>query len=177
MRHSGVLLVLTLLCTLLVGCAATRSMVRHGHDHTFSSVGRAFGAAQSAFSQYLTVFDQVSAAGGLGVDRLRPLVTDEQFVLEQAHADLLRLGGFTAVGSSSYDGAQLLEHFDYGPGVASITMRVCIDTSQVRTIDARGYDLTAGAARRAHDVTFVTSDVPPFPLLLEGAEPSDPAAC
>ncbi|CAN5542908.1 hypothetical protein BH10ACT7_BH10ACT7_12510 [soil metagenome] len=178
MHRSGVLFCLVLVAPLVVGCAASDDrMMRHTHDHTFSSIGRAVAAARAAYDTYLATADQVSADGGAGVESLRPLVTDEQFVLEQAHADLLRLGGYSTHGSSTYDGVKLMQQFDYGLGVASVTIRVCLDTSQLRTIDARGYDITAGPPRRAYDVTFVTSDVPPFTLLLEGADPSEPSTC
>lgn len=178
MHRSGVLLCLVLVATLVVGCAASsEGMMRHTHDHTFSSIDGSVKAARAAYDTYLEVSDRVSADGGSGVESLRPLVTAEQFVLEQAHADLLRLGGYSTRGYSTYDAVTLVQQFDYGVGVASVTIRVCLDTSQLHTIDARGYDITAGPSRRSYEVTFVTSDAPPFTLLLEGADPSEPSTC
>lgn len=178
MHRSGVLFGLVLVAPLVVGCAASGTgMMRLTHDRTFSSVARSIEAAQRAYDAYLVASDRISADGGVGVDTLRPLVTDEQFVLEQAHADLLRLGGYSTRGYSTYDGVKLVQQFDYGPGVASVTLHVCLDTSRLHTLDARGYDITAGQSRRTYEVTFVTSDTPPFTLLLEGAEPSEPSTC
>lgn len=178
MHRLGVLLGMLVLAPLVVGCAASSDrMMRHTHDHTFSSIDRSVAAARAAYDAYLVASDRVSADGGVGVESLRPLVTEEQFVLEQAHADLLRLGGYSTRGYSTYDGVKLVQQFDYGPGVASVTLGVCLDTSELHTIDARGYDITAGASRHSYEVTFVTSDTPPFTLLLEGADPSEPSTC
>jgi hypothetical protein len=146
---------------LLAGCASTGTMDRHGHSRPVDRV-------VAAYATYLGAFDTVSAAGGEGVGILQPLVTREQFVLERAHADLLRLGGYWTSGSSAFDTVTVL---------AALSIRVCLDTSRVRTFDASGTDITTGPPRRGYDVTFVTSETPPFALLLEGVEPSEHVTC
>ena len=157
MRYIGGLLVVLL----LVGCTATGDSRRTLRPRPYDRVAAAYGA-------YLVVYDRVSAAGGEGVQALEPLVSPQQYVLERARADLLRLGGYSTRGHSIFETLATL---------ATLTIRVCLDTSHVRTFDASGTDITTGPTRRPYVITYVHSEVPPFTLLLEGVDPSEPPTC
>lgn len=163
--------------SILTGCSAAPSLVRASHDSAFDSSAQALASARTAFTHYLDVRDQITADGGSGVERLAALVTPRQFEVEQAQSDLLRLGRYTTTGTTSFDEVTLAEEFDYGVGVASVTMRVCLDTTNVRTVDYRGWDVSPPAPRRLTEVTFVTASTPPFALLLEEVVPCEPAPC
>ncbi len=168
--------VIVSLVGVLSGCSAPPTFSRAGHDHAFDSATVAFSSARDAFARYLLVRDEVTASG-VSAEKLRSLVTPRQFEVEQAQLDLLRLGRYTTSGSTTFDTVTLSEQFDYGVGVASITMRLCLDTSQVHTVDYRGWEVPAPALRKLVDVTFVTASTPPFELLLEEVVPCEPATC
>jgi hypothetical protein len=104
----------------------------------FASDEEALAAAEKVYREYLEVSDGIAQAGGEGADRLKPLVTSEQFDKEEDYFAEMRakgthLDGRVVLASTTLQSSTMDEVVIYG----------CLDLSAARYIDASGADVTA----------------------------------
>lgn len=107
----------------------------------FASDEEALATVTAAYSGYVEAADAI-AASGEGLDRLRPLVTDEFFAsTEIEYANLTELGVRT-IGDTRFDSVEIQSRRMDEHGVTKVVVYLCLDVTAVRLIDAAGADVT-----------------------------------
>ncbi len=160
----------------LAGCTPTPPSVTPepvpSSTPVFASDEDALAAATAAYAKYLVVSDLIARDGGTGVERMKPLVTSDQYTKELAGFKVLTDEGIHAVGSSNFSGARLQSVREPANGITEVTIYACSDATNVRVVDQNGEDVTPPnrPARSPFELAFVSSSENSVALLLARSE-------
>lgn len=103
----------------------------------FESDEEALAAAEEVYREYLAVSDLIAREGGADPERLRELVTEEQFERDRAYFDQVRADGYR------FEGGVVLAQVDLQTATRSeVILYGCLDVSAVRRIDSDGRDVS-----------------------------------
>lgn len=126
----------------LVGCSTTTpeaiptsSSVEQAP--AFASDEEALAAAQAAYAEYLSVSDQIARDGGSNPERLKPLVSGDQYSQEINSFEAYSSGGLRSVGEMTFD-----TFHKAGQDQSDISFYLCLDSSQSRVFNELGEDVT-----------------------------------
>jgi hypothetical protein len=126
----------------LTGCVSPQPLVMPTPAPTstplFASDEEALAAATAAYTEYLRVSDAITADGGTNPERIKPLVTAEQYAVELTGFNDLSSRGWRTKGNSSFKNATLQTNDFAG----SVSIYVCSVTDAIRVVDAAGADVT-----------------------------------
>jgi hypothetical protein len=158
----------------LTGCLAQSSPAPTPLPNStpvFESEEAALAAAEDAYREYLAVSDAITADGGANPERIKPLVTTEQFQVELDGFDLYTSKSWRTSGESSFEILELQRYSEEGNGVARVSFYACSDSSHVRIIDASGADVTPMNVpdRQTLEVAFQSAGRGARKLVLESA--------
>ena len=131
---------------LLAGCVPREPVITPEPDPAstpvFASDEEALAAATEAYARYLEVSDQIAQDGGEGADRMKGLVSPEQYEKELEGFQMFVDEGIHAVGRSKFDSVSMQSWVESDAGVADVTIYACSDASGVRVFDSKGIDVT-----------------------------------
>ena len=105
----------------------------------FASNAEALAAAKQSYSSYLEVSDAISADGGVRVERLRSLVTPDDYLIEERGAAGLRKRNLHTSGGSKVVAIKLQ---DVNPSSGTVSAYLCVDYSAVRLLNSTNKDVT-----------------------------------
>jgi len=132
----------------LSGCVAPQSIVMPTSAQTstpvFASDEEALAAATAAYTEYLRVSDAITADGGANPERIKPLVTAEQYAVELAGFTSLSAEGWQTRGESTFTNA-LLQTYDVA---GNVSIYVCSNTAGIQVTDSAGVDVTPASAQK-----------------------------
>ena len=138
----------------LVGCSTTTPQAIPTSSAVeqapaFSSDEEALAAAQAAYSEYLSVSDQIAGDGGANPERLEQVVDKELLPSELSTLSLFADHGIHLQGQSNFDSAHL-----QGITANEVSMYLCLDTSNAQLLDAQGEVKSVSQTRFPMVVTF-----------------------
>jgi hypothetical protein len=152
---------MALVCPLLSGCSQASSLsdppVVTRAASVFRSTHEAGVAAQAVYVRYATESDAVGEAGGVGVERLKPLVTAAALRDEQAGADYLQEKRLRVIGESTLVKFQV---HSANLTIGNVTAYACLDLTKSRVVNAASRDVTPANRknRQTSIVEFVWRD-------------------
>jgi hypothetical protein len=139
--------VLAVLLTTLSGCGTETPVAIPTQQPTstpiFASDEEALAAAQEAYAAYVVISDDIFADGGTGVDRLKAVVTSDQYEKEIVEYREVEDGGLHTSGRTKLDRVSL-QNYDVSAmdGVKLVSLYACLDLSDVRVLNSRNEDVT-----------------------------------
>jgi hypothetical protein len=140
----------------------------------FASDEEALAAAEEAYAAYVSLTDEILAAGGQGVERLGTVATGRQLELDTAELRKVASLGYRAVGATATSDFTL-QSYDSAASVgdAVVTAYVCEDVSAVDIVDRTGISVVRGDRpnRVKYALSFDSSDAEKNRLLLSLREP------
>ncbi|PJJ71644.1 hypothetical protein CLV46_1195 [Diaminobutyricimonas aerilata] len=107
----------------------------------FASEEEALAAAEEAYTAYLAMSDEIATGGGKDPERMRGLVTADQFEEEIASFAMYSERALRLSGSSSFRNFRLQQLHQEG-GRVDIAAYACLDVSGTRLVDEEGQDKT-----------------------------------
>lgn len=136
------LIAIPLIAIALAGCSAQQPATQPSASATeekplFSSDEEALAAAQAAYAKYLEVSDQIARDGGANPERLKGLVTSDQYPSELQNYKEYSKSGLHSKGTSSFDSFHVSN-----PDQNQFRTYLCVDVSDSRVIDSSGMDVT-----------------------------------
>lgn len=136
------LIAVPLIAIALAGCSTQQpteetSTAAAQEQPLFSSDEEALAAAQAAYAKYLEVSDQIARDGGANPERLKPLLSEDQFNIEKASFDNYVSSSIHSSGQMTFDSFHLSNSSN-----SSISAYLCIDSSDSRVLDSTGSDVT-----------------------------------
>ncbi|MBM7829405.1 hypothetical protein JOE59_000110 [Agromyces cerinus] len=162
---------------LLSGCAggvptASPSPSADAAEPIFASDEEALAAAESGYSSHLALVDQVTASGGVDVSRLREVATSSYAENLTDSLGRLQESGTHTAGDTRFDSVGLIERFET-EGVATVSVYLCLDVTDVRVVDAGGQDVTPPDRRNRAPIQVELesgSAAEPTQLVVSGAQ-------
>ena len=132
---------LTLLLA-LAGCSNTAEIPRADASPSasplFASEDEALEAATAVYAEYNATASAIFQQRGDGVERLKPLLSDQLYEEEAASIQEAVDSGITTKGTSRTTGVEL-QQYDSGPaGIASVAFYACSINDQVTALDESG---------------------------------------
>lgn len=108
-----------------------------GDDVTYLDQHEALLVAERVIIDYLTMSDTIRHDGGEGVERLRPLLSDELYAGNAAEATEWQLQGIRQIGSRTLEGSKLnlVAQLD---GTIDIDSNHCIGIGEITFVNTAG---------------------------------------
>jgi hypothetical protein len=137
----------------------------------FASDEEAVEAAEAALDEYWRVSGEVFRAGGEGVEKLEPLVTEAGFADALVGVEEFESRDWVQLGEIGVDSTTFQSTFS-DTGVVFLVVTTCTDYSEysVQTLDGGQIELVDPRSRIPHEVTFEITDTQPPALLLSDYE-------
>lgn len=153
----------------LVGCSTTTPQAIPTSSAVeqapaFASDEEALAAAQAAYSEYLSVSDQIARDGGANPERLKPFVSADQYGMELNSFKAYSSEGLRSDGEMSFD-----TFHKAGQSGSDYSVYLCLDSSQSRVLNAGGEDVTP-LERVNRWPMFVTFSEKSSKLVVTGSE-------
>lgn len=137
----------------------------------FASDEEALAAAVKAYEAYSFASAEVAEEGGTHPERIDEFVSEEFAATVHDEMEALSAGGGHLKGRLSFDTVSLVERNE-GDGVATVSIYLCRDVSEVRAISSEGNDVTPGdrQERVASQAFFVSGPGQPTVLVVDGVD-------
>jgi hypothetical protein len=152
----GVGIISALLVVALAGCAPQSAAVAPPAtpeaSPRFASDEEALAAAEEAYAAYLAMSDQIAHEGGIGADRIAPLVTDDRLETELQTFEVLASRGWRTAGATTFETIGIQRADELG-----VVFYACWDGSGVRVLDTSGLDITPVERTERLAVEIVTA--------------------
>lgn len=151
-----------LVSTSLVACGvltALRPPPTGPHSH-FESDQAAKQAAMERLPRYFAAVDAVMRDGGMRPDRVYPYVTPRHRANLNAVFEQMRSFGQTVSGATVISDEELMDYAENLRGEARVDIRVCLDVSGLRMLDAMGEEKTPASRydRVPYEIRLTTSE-------------------
>ncbi|MEY2698360.1 MAG: hypothetical protein RL720_316 [Actinomycetota bacterium] len=136
------LIAVPLVALALTGCSSPAQNTQPAEINTvekplFASDEEALAAAQTAYAHYLEVSDQIARDGGDNPERLKPMLSAEQYRLEITSFETYVSKEIHSSGQMNFDTLHIAQS-----GENDVSVYLCLDSSQSRLIDKSGKDVT-----------------------------------
>lgn len=136
------LIAVPLIAIALAGCTTQQpetqaSATSAEEKPLFATDEEALAAAQAAYAHYLEVSDQIARDGGANPERLKYLLSEEQYQLEVTSFAGYTSSGIHSTGLMKFDSTHLANS-----GINNLSVYLCLDSSQSRIFDGSGEDVT-----------------------------------
>lgn len=136
------LIAIPLIALALAGCSAQQPAPKETtaaaeQKPMFATDEEALAAAQAAYTNYLEVSDQIARDGGANPERLKGLLSSEQYLLEVNSFQNYVSKAIHSSGLTTFDSLHLAES-----DAARISAYLCLDSSQSRVLDVNDKDVT-----------------------------------
>ena len=118
----------------------------------FASDEEALAAAEAAYAEYLSVFDEVFTEGGADPSPLEKVATEDVLEADLERARRFQSDAFTQTGQSLVIETALQQHISGPAGTAEVVTYSCLDSYSITVLNADGVDV--GNPERAATVTF-----------------------
>ena len=136
------LIAIPLIAIALAGCSAQTPTPQETTAATeqkplFATDAEALAAAEAAYANYLEVSDQIARDGGANPERLKGLVSEDQYAIEIQNFAEYSKAGFHSTGNSTFDTFHISNS-----NQNDFSSYLCVDVSTSRVINSEGIDVT-----------------------------------
>ena len=163
------LIAIPLIAVALAGCSAQQPAPKEttaaaDQKPLFASDEEALAAAQAAYANYLEVSDQIARDGGANPERLKGLLSSDQYQSEVTSFQNYVTKGIHSSGSMAFDSLHLASSDSQ-----NVSAYLCLDSSLSRVIDSVGNDVTP-STRQDRWPLLVTFESNNGALVISGSE-------
>ena len=158
-----------LIAIALAGCSAQQSTPKETAAATeqkplFATDEEALAAAQTAYANYLEVSDQIARDGGTNPERLKGLLSVDQYQSEVTSFQKYLEKDIHSSGQMTFDSLHIASSDSQ-----NVSAYLCLDSSQSRVLDSLGNDVTP-SSRQDRWPLLVTFESKDGALVISGSE-------
>ena len=163
------LIAIPLIAIALAGCSAQtptpqETTAAPEQKPLFATDAEALAAAEAAYANYLEVSDQIARDGGANPERLKGLLSSDQYQTEVSSFQNYVTKDIHSSGQMSFDSLHIASSDS-----EIVSAYLCLDSSQSRVLDSSGIDVTP-SSREDRWPLFVTFESKNGTLVISGSE-------
>ena len=163
------LIAIPLIAIALAGCSAQPPAPKEAtaapeQKPLFATDAEVLAAAEAAYANYLEVSDQIARDGGANPERLKGLLSGDQYQSEVTSYQNYVSKGIHSSGQMTFDSLHIASSDSQ-----NVSAYLCLDSSQSRVIDSAGNDVTP-SSREDRWPLLVTFESKNGALVISGSE-------
>jgi uncharacterized protein YcfL len=164
------LIAIPLIAIALAGCSSQQPAPQNStataeEKPLFATDEEALAAAQAAYAHYLEVSDQIARDGGANPERLKGLVSEQQYENELQNYKEYASSGLHSSGRSSFDSIHISNSSQQ-----AISAYLCVDVTNSGVLNSAGNDVTPEGRVDRWPLVVNFKFEPPGDLLISGSE-------